>query len=75
MSTREMVVRRTPRAGALNARIAVVSGVVVAQFWGLAATLDAWLTGDSAAVTAVIGFQAACAGTAYAVRRIGHRDS
>jgi hypothetical protein len=74
MSTREIVVRRTAGATGLNARIAVVSALVVAQFWGLVATLDAWLGGHTAAVPGIIAFQAACAGTAYAVRRIGRPE-
>jgi hypothetical protein len=53
MSTREIVVRRTAGAG-LNARIAVVSALVVAQFWGLASTLDAWLAGHHAAVPGLV---------------------
>ncbi|MGH2689199.1 MAG: hypothetical protein ACRDKW_10390 [Actinomycetota bacterium] len=70
MSTREIVVRRTAGAG-LNARIGVVSALVVAQFWGLASTLDAWLAGNNAAVPGLVAFQAVCAGLSFGVRRLG----
>ncbi|MGH2720192.1 MAG: hypothetical protein ACRDJO_01140 [Actinomycetota bacterium] len=70
MSTREIVVRRSAGAG-LNARIAVVSALVVAQFWALASTLDAWLAGHQASVPGLVAFQAACAGLSFGVRRLG----
>jgi hypothetical protein len=70
MSTREIVVRRSAGAG-LNARIGVVSALVVAQFWALSSTLDAWLAGAHAAVPRLVAFQAACAGLSVGVRRLG----
>ena len=73
MSTRELLLRRRTAASALNARIGVVAIIVVAQFWALVATLDAWLGRDTASLPGILLFQGACAGATLVVRRVGRR--
>ncbi|HEX2179367.1 MAG TPA: hypothetical protein VHL54_07605 [Actinomycetota bacterium] len=45
-------------AAALNRRIVLMSGVVLAELWALTAALDAWAEGRSAVLGWILAFQA-----------------
>lgn len=45
-------------AAALNRRIVLVTGVVLAELWALTAALDAWAEGRSAVLGWILAFQA-----------------
>lgn len=45
-------------AAALNRRIVLVAGVVMAELWALTAALDAWAEGRSSVLGWILAFQA-----------------
>jgi hypothetical protein len=53
----DVIVHRA-EAAALNRRIMLVAGIVLAELWALTAALDAWAEGRSAVLGWILAFQA-----------------